>query len=57
MDTISTRNSKNCKTSDSHRLSLNPTDKINLKIVMNMFLYQILAYAIHEKYKKVIREK
>ena len=42
-------NSKNNKTSDRHRLLLNPTDKINLKKVINMLLYQILAYIIHRK--------
>ena len=42
-------NSKNNKTSDRHRLLLNLTDKINLKKVINMLLYQILAYIIHRK--------
>ena len=41
-------NSKTSKTSDTHRLLLNLTDKINLKR-SDMWLYQILAYTIHEK--------
>ena len=40
-------NSKNNKTYDPHRLLLNLSDKINLKKVINMLLYQI--YAIHGK--------
>ena len=40
-------NSKNTKTYDPHRLLLNLSDKINLKKVINMLLYQI--YAIHAK--------
>ena len=42
-------NSKNSKSSDPHTLLLNLTDKINLKKVINMSLYQILVYAIHGK--------
>ena len=48
MDTIFT-NSKNSKTSDSHRLLLNLTDKINLKKAINNLLYQVLTYNIYEK--------
>ena len=47
-------NSKNSKTSDPHRLLLILPDKIDSKEVINMLLYQILAFAIHRKYKKVI---
>ena len=46
MDTIF-MNSENSKTTDPHRLLLNFTDKLNLNI--NMLLYQILAFNIHEK--------
>ena len=42
-------NSKNSKTFEPHRLLLNLTDKINLKKVINMLLYQILAFAIYGK--------
>ena len=42
-------NYKNSKTSDLHRLLLNLSDKINLKEVINVLLYQILAYTIHGK--------
>ena len=38
-------NSENNKTSDSHRLLLNLTDKINL----NLLLYQISACTMHEE--------
>ena len=48
MDTIF-MNSKNSKTYDPRRLLLNFTDKINLKKVINMLLYQIFAFAIHGK--------
>ena len=48
MDTIFT-NSKNSKTSDSHRLLLNLTDKKNKKKAINILLYQILAYNIYGK--------
>ena len=40
-------NSKNSKT--SHRLLLNPTDKINLREVMNMLVYQTLVFPMHGK--------
>ena len=43
MDTV-IMNFINCKTSDPHRLLLNLTDKINLKKVINMLPYQILAW-------------
>ena len=42
-------NSKNSKTSDPHRLLLNLSDKIDLKKVINMLLYQILSFTIHGK--------
>ena len=42
-------NSKNSKTSDPHRLLLNLTDKIYLRKKINILLYQILAFTIHEK--------
>ena len=42
-------NSKNSKTSDPYKLLSNLTDKINLKRMINMLLYQILAYTIHGK--------
>ena len=48
MDTIF-MNSENGKTSDPHRLLLNLSDKINLKKVINMLLYQILAFTIQGK--------
>ena len=41
-------NSEISKTSDSQRLLLNLTDKINSKR-SDMLLYQILAYTIHQK--------
>ena len=34
-------NSGNSKTSNPHRLLLNPSDKISLKKVINKLLYQI----------------
>ena len=40
-------NSENSKTSDTHRLLLNLSDKTNL-----MLLYQILAFTIHGKTQK-----
>ena len=42
-------NSKYSKTSQTLRLLLNLSDKVNLKKVRNMFLYQILASNIHGK--------
>ena len=45
-------NSKNSKTSDSHRQLLNLLDKVNLKEVTNMLLYQTLAFTIHGKKEK-----
>ena len=42
-------NSKTSKTSDPHKLLLSLTDKINLKEVINIMLYQILTSNIHEK--------
>ena len=40
-------NYENSKTSNSHLVLLNLSDKIDLK--RNMFLYQILAYSMHGK--------
>ena len=37
-------NSKNSKTSDSHRLLLNPVDKIDLKEKINILLYLSMYY-------------
>ena len=48
MDTIF-KNSKHSKTSDSHRLLLKPTDKININISDKYVLYQILASTIRRK--------
>ena len=48
MDTIFL-NSRNSKTSDAHRLLLNLSGKINLKEVIVMLLYQILAFTINGK--------
>ena len=42
-------NSKGFKTSDSHRILLNLTNKINLKKSNNLLLYQIIAFTIHGK--------
>ena len=42
-------NSENSKTFDPHRLSLNLTDKIDLRRKVNMLLYQILVFIIHGK--------
>ena len=42
-------NSENSKTSDPHSLLLNLSDKVNLKKVINMLLYQTLALTIHGK--------
>ena len=39
-------NSENSKASDPHRLLLNTSDKMNLKEVINMLLYQTLAFTI-----------
>ena len=48
MDTIF-MNSGNSKTSDPERLLLNLLDKINLRAVIDMLLYQILAFTIQGK--------
>ena len=48
MDTIY-MNSEKIKTSDRHRLLLKLSDKIDLKIINNMLLYQILESTIHGK--------
>ena len=46
-------NSENSKTSEPYRLLINLSDKVNLKAVINMLLYQIMLYLLHmEKYKK-----
>ena len=45
-------NSKNNGTSDPLRLLVNLTNKINLKKVINMLLYQILALTIQGKIQK-----
>ena len=42
-------NSGNSKTSDPERLLLNLSDKINLRAVIDMLLYQILAFTIQGK--------
>ena len=43
-------NSKNSKTSDSDRLTLNLFDRYKIKRgVINMLSYQILASTIHDK--------
>ena len=42
-------NSENRKTSDAGTLLLNLLDKMNLKKVINMLLYQPLAFTIHGK--------
>ena len=42
-------NSENGKTS---RILLNHTDKIKLKVVIDMLLYQTLAFTIHRKNMK-----
>ena len=39
-------NSKNSKTSDPHRILLNPADKIHLKR-SDKYVAQILAYTMH----------
>ena len=51
MDTI-IMNPRNTKTSDTRRLLLNLSDKVNLKKVINMLLYQILAFIVHGKVQK-----
>ena len=48
MDTVF-MNSGNSKTSDPERLLLNLLDKINLRAVIDMLLYQILAFTIQGK--------
>ena len=51
MDTI-IMNPRNTKTSDTRRLLLNLSDKVNLKKVINMLLYQILAFTVNGKVQK-----
>ena len=45
-------NSGNSKTSGPQRLLLNLLDKINLKRIDKMLLYQILLFTIHGKIEK-----
>ena len=45
-------NPRNTKTSDTRRLLLNLSDKVNLKKGINMLLYQILAFTVHGKVQK-----
>ena len=42
-------NSEKSKTTDRHKLLLNLTDEINFKKVMNMLLYQTLAFSVRGK--------
>ena len=42
-------NSENSKTTDSHKLLLNHSVKIDLKEAINILLYQIIAFTIHRK--------
>lgn len=49
INTVFTSSEKS-KTSDTHRLVLNLTDKIKLKLPVNIMHYQILLSAIQEKY-------
>ena len=56
MDTKFT-NSEISKTSDRHRLLLNLSDKINLKRSDKLLLYQILAFAILGKIKKIMQKQ
>ena len=41
-------NSRNSKTSNPHRLLLNLSNKINFKWSEKLWLYQSLAFIIHE---------
>ena len=42
-------NPEKSKTTDRHKLLLNLTDEINFKKVMNMLLYQTLAFSVRGK--------
>ena len=42
-------NFENCKKFGSHSPLLNVSDKMNLREVINMLLYQILEYTLHGK--------
>ena len=42
-------NSENSKTSNPHVLILKLTDKLDLRRVKNVLLYQILVFTIHRK--------
>ena len=53
MDTLF-MNSANSKTSDPQGLLVNLSGKINFKEVTIILLYQILAFTLRGKYKKVI---
>ena len=46
-------NSEISKVFDPHKLLLNLSDKIDLKEVMHMLLYQILRFTIHGKIQKI----
>ena len=48
MDTIC-MNSKNINTPDPHRLLPNFSYKTNLKEMISVLLYKIVAFTIHEK--------
>ena len=42
-------NSKNSEISDTPKILINLSDKMDLKEMINMLLYQILAFTIHGK--------
>ena len=42
-------NSEKIKTSETYRLLINLSDNLNLRVVINMLLYQILACTINGK--------
>ena len=46
-------NSENSKTFDPYRLLLNLSDTLNLRKVINMLFYQILACIVQEKYSQI----
>ena len=50
-------NFENSKISDSHRLLLNLLEKIIYKGVINVLIYQVLAYTMQGKMKKVIQKQ
>ena len=52
-------NSKNNKTSDPHRLLLNFTNKIDLRIYIYIYIYcfiKLYWFTIHGEIKKVIKK-